>query len=120
MLRMAQVERIHSDKNPPRFHFIPEWAAKRSMRQTDIVAAFPADMNVNKSTVNRWFKGAMPKPFHLVGLAEIFETEISALFRHPDDDWIARFFQERSDAERDHAIEVLKVLFKQSKTGTDD
>jgi transcriptional regulator with XRE-family HTH domain len=109
MLRMTQ---IHSGKTPHRIHYIPEWAAKRNMRQADVVRAFPAEMNVNKSTVSRWFNGTVPEPQHLVGLAEIFKTEVSALFRHPDDDWIAKFF-------RDQAIEVLKAMFRNSRgTGT--
>lgn len=120
MLRMTQVTSIHSGKTPQRIHFIPEWAAKREMRQADIVKAFPPDMNVNKSTVSRWFKGSLPEAHHLAGLAAIFETEVSSLFRDPDDDWITKFFRERSEAERDQAIDVLKALFKNSsRTGTE-
>jgi succinate dehydrogenase flavin-adding protein (antitoxin of CptAB toxin-antitoxin module) len=120
MLRMTQVTRIHVDKSPAsRLHFIPEWAAHRGMRQADIVAAFPPDVAVDKSTVNRWFKGSMPKDKHLLVLAAIFETEPNSLFQHPDNDWLARFFSQRSEAERDQAIEVLKAMFRNLRTGTD-
>jgi transcriptional regulator with XRE-family HTH domain len=118
MLRMTQVHRIHADKTPQRYHYIPEWAAKRNMRQKDIVAAFPLEMSVDKGTVSRWFNGSLPKAHHLEALATIFQVEVNSLFRHPDDDWIAQLFRDRSEADRDKAIAVLKALFP-PRTGTD-
>lgn len=118
MLRMAQSAQTNEKDTGTRIHYIPEWATLRSMRQADIVKAFPADMNVNKSTVSRWFKGSLPEKRHLEGLGEIFGIEPASLFRHPDDDWIAKFFRERTEAERDRAIEVLKAMFRNSHTGT--
>ena len=92
MLHMTQVTKIHSQKRPVRFHFIDEWSAKRGLRQVDLVRELPVD----KSTVSRWFAGSLPKEEHLAALAELFQIEVSALFRHPDDDWIARLLQGRS------------------------
>lgn len=117
-LRMSQVHRIHADKSPPRYHFIPEWAAKRNMRQKDILAAFPVEMSIDKGTVSRWFNGSLPKPHHLEALAAIFQTEVASLFRDPDDDWIAQLFRDRSKAEREQAIAVLEAMFGK-RTGTD-
>lgn len=106
---MARPTRIHKDKFPIRFHYIPEWAARRKLKQADIVRELASD--VNKSTVSRWFSGVVPAEAHLIALTELFAAgEPAALFRHPDDDWIARFFRDRSPAERDRALRLLKAI----------
>lgn len=76
-----------------RFHYIPEWAAHRSMRQSDIMRA----LGVDKSTVFRWFEGTIPAEKHLIALSSVFNCEIESLFRHPDDDWLVRFFRDQTD-----------------------
>lgn len=93
---MPPIDRIHTDKNPPRKHFIPEWAEFRGLKQKDIVAALDAD----KSTVARWFNGQMPQDKWLRPLAALLATNINGLYRHPDDDWIARMFDGRSQDEK--------------------
>jgi len=105
---MSNVTIIHQSKTPPRIHFIPEWAERRNLKQADIVALTGAD----KGLVSRWFKGVLPKQNYLDMLASIFEIDVASLFRHPDDDWLAQFFRDRTEAERDKAIEMLKVMFE--------
>jgi transcriptional regulator with XRE-family HTH domain len=89
-------------------HYVPEWARHRRVRQTDIARA----LNVDKSTVSRWFDGALPAEIHLIALAGYLEAEEpAALFRHPDDDWLARLLRGRSDTERQRAIKMIQVMF---------
>lgn len=113
---MSNTVKIHAGKTPHRIHFIVEWAEKRNLRQADIVRETGAD----KSLVSRWFKGTVPTPDYLEKLAALFDTEPSGIFRHPDDDWLARFFRDKSEEQRDRAIEMLKLMFQDQKTGTHD
>ena len=114
-LRMTQLTRIHADKTPIRLHYIAEWAAKRGMRQADIVRK----TGVDKSTVSRWFKGTLPSEDHLIGLKELFALdEVASLFRDPDDDWLTRLFRNRSDEERQRIMKVIELSFP-PRTGTD-
>ncbi|MBD9372090.1 helix-turn-helix transcriptional regulator [Rhizobium sp. ARZ01] len=114
---MSNIETIHATKTPTRIHFIVEWAEKRNLSQADIVREIGAD----KGLVSRWFKGIVPKTDYLERLAALFDTDVHGLFRHPDEDWLARFFAGKSNEQREQAIEMLKVLFKDlGKTGTDN
>lgn len=104
---MSNTVEIHTDKTPVRIHFIAEWADRRRMKQKDIVREIGAD----KGLVSRWFNGTLPKPEYLEALRQLFELEdINALFRHPDDDWMARLFRERSEKDRRDAIEILNIF----------
>lgn len=114
---MSNITQIHGDKTPIRIHFIPEWAEKRNLSQADVAREVEAD----KSLVSRWFSGIVPRSEYLERLAALFGTDVHGLFRHPDEDWLARFLRDKSEAQREQAIEMLKVLFKDmGKTGTDN
>lgn len=105
---MARPVRIHRGKQPVRFHYIPEWARHRHVSQADIARA----LRVDKSTVSRWFDGAVPVNAHLIALAGFLAAEEpAALFLHPDDDWITRFFKRRSEADRKRARAALELIF---------
>jgi transcriptional regulator with XRE-family HTH domain len=112
---MSNPTHIHGEKTPVRIHFIVEWAEKRNLKQADIVREIGAD----KGLVSRWFDGTVPKPDYLEKLAALFGTTIHGIFRHPDDDWLAHFFRDRSDQQREKAIQMLKLWFDENKTGTD-
>lgn len=113
---MNNTIKIHAGKTPTRVHFIAEWAEKRGLKQVDIVNEIGAD----KGLVSRWFKGTVPKPEYLEKLRELFHADdISSLFRHPDDDWIARMFNGKTEEQREKAIQMLRLLFNDQKTGTD-
>lgn len=111
---MSNTTRIHTDKDPVRIHFIVEWAEKRHLKQADIVREIGAD----KSLVSRWFDGTVPKNEYLEKLAALFETDIHGLFRHPDDDWLTKFFHDKTEEQREKAIAMLKLFFDQNQTGT--
>jgi transcriptional regulator with XRE-family HTH domain len=109
---MSNVTKIHADKTPTRIHFIPEWAEKRHLAQADIVR----EIGVDKGLVSRWYKGTLPKPDYLERLAALFSTDVSGLFRHPDDDWLAKYFVDKSEEQREKAIRMLKLLFNDEKS----
>jgi transcriptional regulator with XRE-family HTH domain len=105
---MGRPTKIHHGKQPHRLHYIIEWAERRGRKQADIVRG----LDVDKSTVSRWFDGTIPSDTHLIALADYLEAgEPAALFRHPDDDWLARFFRERSQDEASRMRAMLEAAF---------
>lgn len=112
---MSNVDKIHSRKTPHRIHFIPEWAEKRNLRQADIVR----ELNAEKGLVSKWFRGTLPKVEYLEKLADLMATDVPGLFRHPDDDWLSQFFRDKTEEQKEQAIDMLKIFFKHTKTGTD-
>jgi transcriptional regulator with XRE-family HTH domain len=109
------VTRIHKSKQPRRPHFIAEWAAKRNLSPTDLAREIGAD----KSVISRWYSGTSPSVEYQEKLAALFGCEPEAIFRHPDDDWIARFFRDRSLDELKRMQQMLEAAFPR-KTGTKD
>ena len=109
LLRMAQLVHIHQGKTPVRYHYIPEWAERRQRRQAD----FAVDLGVDKGTVSRWFKGTIPMPKYLKKVIAYLQLEDdpTALFRHPDDDWMARLLKGRAEAEKERMRAVLEAAF---------
>ena len=104
------VVRIHAGKQPRRPHFLEEWAKKYGLKtQVELAEALGAD----KSIVSRWFNGASPSVEYQLKLAALFQIEDGpeALFRHPDDDWLAKFFKGRSQEERERIKQTLEVAF---------
>lgn len=111
---MNEITRIHRDKQPRRPHFIPEWAERRDLTQADLARELGAD----KSVVSRWFNGTTPGIEWQKQLADLFHCEPESLFRHPDDDWLSRFFQNRSREEVERIKTMLEAAFPHKKTGT--
>jgi transcriptional regulator with XRE-family HTH domain len=110
---MARVSKIFGTRNPTRIHFLAEWAERRGMIQADIAR----ELGVDKGTVSRWFDGFLPKEQTIPLLAEILSIEPSALFRHPDDDWIARIVSGRNDDEKQRIIAMIDAAFPRRMTG---
>lgn len=105
---MNQVTRIHPSKQPRRPHYIKEWAEHRGFKSQ---AALAAILNIDKSVVSRWYNGGSPGADHQEKLAALFDCEPEALFRHPDDDWFAKFFRDRSEEELERMKTVLEASF---------
>lgn len=85
------------------------------MTQADLVRA----TGIDKGTVSRWFNEdnqSSPQFATQQILAELFHTEPDALFRHPDDDWLAQFFIGRKREEIERIKATLETAFP--KTGT--
>lgn len=105
---MARISRIHADKTPPRRHFIPEWVEARGLKQADLTRL----LDVDKSVVSRWFSGNIPSEKYLEPLAAALKLDDALqLFRHPDDDWLARFFNARSQDERERIKNMLEAAY---------
>lgn len=106
------IPQIHKGKTPIRRHYLVEWAAKFDMKQADVARATGAD----KGLVSKWFKGVLPGEAYLEQLAALFHTERDALFRHPDEDWLAKFFRDRlhGEEERKRALRILNEAFPKS------
>lgn len=96
-----------------RRHYIAEWAELRGKKQADIVRA----LGVEKSVVYRWFAdGVIPTEKYLQPLAEFLDAgEVISLFRHPDDDWLAKMFRDKTDEQKEAAIQMLKLFFSQNE-----
>lgn len=97
-------------KQPNRPHFIPEWAERRKLKQADIARALDAD----KSVVSRWFNGATPSEDYQHRLADLLIGDADSpesLFRHPDDDWIVKFFRDRPAEEVERIKATLEAAF---------
>jgi hypothetical protein len=105
---MSDVDRIYTNRQPRRPHYVAVWADVRNMRQVDIAEQLGAD----KSLVSRWFSGSTPSVHWQERLAALFHLDSpDALFRHPDEDWMARFLRGRSREEMDRIRQVLEVTF---------
>lgn len=104
------MSNIHSEDPHKRRHFIPEWSEKCGKKQADIVR----DLGIEKSTVYRWFaEGVIPTEKHLKPLAEYLQVdEVVALFRHPDDDWVAKMFRNKTEEQKEAAVQMLKLFFQ--------
>lgn len=113
---MSNVTQIYPMKQGRRPHFIREWAEKRGKEQVDIVRETGAD----KSQVSRWFSAEKPQTpgkKWIEILAAYFSTEPDALFRHPDEDWFAKFFADRNAAEVAQMKATLEAAFPRKKSG---
>lgn len=110
---MADITKIHPSKQPRRPHFVPEWTERKGLSQAELGREIGAD----KSVVSRWFSGSTPSEEWQTKLAAFFEIEREALFRHPDDDWIRRFFEGRARDEIERAKKMLEMAFPREKRG---
>lgn len=110
-MTMSDITTIHKSKQPRRPHFIPEWAEARNLTQADLAREIEAD----KSVVSRWFNGTTPGVEWQQKLAALFQCEPESLFRHPDDDWMSRFFQDRSRDELERMKTMLEAAFPRER-----
>lgn len=108
---MPKVERIHKGKQPNRPHHIQDWAELRGFKKQSELAK---ELGADKSLVSRWYDGTSPAQDWQRKLAALFfdnPEETESLFRHPDDDWIARFLRGRSREEVERAKRMLEAAF---------
>lgn len=113
-MRQRPVAQIYRNRQPRRPHYIPEWAEARGLTQADLARELDAD----KSVISRWFSGTTPSVEWQEKLAALFGVVPEALFRHPDDDWIARFLRGRDPEEVDRIKRTLESAFPPPKTGS--
>jgi transcriptional regulator with XRE-family HTH domain len=77
------------------------------MKQADLAR----ELGVDKSVVSRWYHGTSPGTEWQAKLAALFHCEEESLFRHPDDDWMARFFRNRKREEIERMKQMLELAF---------
>lgn len=105
---MTDLPTIHPSKQPRRPHYIEAWAQARGYNtQAELAEA----LNADKGVVSRWYSGTSPGAQWQERLAALFECEPESLFRHPDDDWLARFLRGRSRDEMKRIKQTLEAAF---------
>ena len=121
---MSDIPRIHASKQPVRRHYLAEWLEVRRMKPMDLLEALndPDRLSdlafIDKSQVYRWLKGQMPQPAQQVRIAKALEMEPDELLRPPVDDWLAKFFADRTEEEKERARRMLEAAFPlRRKTG---
>jgi transcriptional regulator with XRE-family HTH domain len=109
---MGSVTKLNRTKQLRRPHHIVDWAEKRALTQAEIANEIGAD----KSVVSRWFGGATPSEEYQEKLAALFGADDpEAIFRHPDDDWLRRFFEGLDQDEIDRAKRMLEAAFPKKR-----
>ena len=108
------MSRIHKNKQPIRRHFIAEWMEAHGLKPADLIE----QLNVDKSQVYRWLKGQLPQPDMQERIAALFKVAPEALLRHPDDDWLSRFFQDRSAEDRARIKQAMELAWPLEKSGS--
>ena len=96
-----------STKQPDRPQFIREWAEARGWTQAELARQVGAD----KSVVTRWYAGSSPSSAYQKRLAKLFGCEPDSLFRHPAEDWLAKFLRGRSLEEIERIKATLEAAF---------
>lgn len=117
------ITRIHQSKQPIRRHFLNEWLASKGLKPADLVEMLndpdrSMDLEeIGKSQVYRWLGGQLPQPATQLRLADALGIEPEALLRHPDDDWVARFMDGRSQDEINRIKATLENAFPKKDAG---
>jgi len=101
------VTTIHKGKQPRRPHFLREWMDLRGVKPVELAKQIGAD----KSLISRWLDGATPGTEYQEKLAAYFHCEPDSIFRHPDDDWLSRFFRNRNADEVARMKALLEAAF---------
>lgn len=104
---MAKPTQIYPNRQPRRPHHIKDWADARGLTQADLSRELGAD----KSLISRWFAGTTPGVHNQERLAALFQTDPESLFRHPDDDWVTKFFADRERDEVERIKSTLETAF---------
>lgn len=108
---MAQIEKIHAKKTPKRPHFIAEWMEKRGVIAADVVR----DIGVDKGTISRWLDGTCPNEEWQIKLGAYFSCGRDGIFRHPDEDWMKRFLENRPAEEVERIKQAMEISFPKAK-----
>lgn len=125
MLPMAKLSRIHQNKQPIRRHFLNEWLAAKDLKPADLVDLLndpdrPMELEeIGKSQVYRWLGGQLPQSATQQRIADALGIgdRPEALLRHPDDDWVAKFMDGRSQDEIRRIKTTLETAFPKKDAG---
>lgn len=95
-----------------RRHFLAEWLGAKGLKPADFLRLLNADPTlpeINKTQVYRWIEGQTPQPAMQKRIAATLKIEPGALMRNPDAEWLADFFEGRTDEERARIKQVLEL-----------
>lgn len=82
------------------------------MELVDLLNEPESEEPIDRRQVYRWLKGSIPRETTLVRIAAALALESSEdLFKHPDEEWLARFMRGRSDDERERIKATLVTAF---------
>lgn len=123
---MATVSKIHGNKRPIRRHYLAEWLEARGLKAMDLVELLNDPersseySEIDKTQVYRWLRGQMPQPAMQVRIAAAlgFEDDPDKLLQDPTLDWLSDFFRDKTEEQKEKAIQMLKLMFSEDKTGT--
>lgn len=93
-----------------------EWMERRQITQAELHRATGAD----KGQISRWLQGAAPSQEWHDKLREFFQAGREGIFRHPDDDWLSRFFEGRQRDEIERIKATLEAAFPRKKAASGD
>lgn len=108
---------IHQKRQPRRPHYLRDWVERREF---DTDAAFAEAIGADKSVVSRWLDEDNPSTpgrewVQKLGIFFGDEEDPADIFRHPDDDWIAKFFRDRKPDEIEHIKKSMETTFPPQK-----
>lgn len=103
----SQFTAIHASKQPRRPHYIADWMERRNIKPIELAREIGAD----KGLVSRWLDGTSPGKDWQEKLGEFFGCGPAGIFRHPDEDWMKRFFEGRRQDEVERIKQTLETAF---------
>ena len=74
-------------------------------------------MGADKSIISRWYAGATPGEEWQTKLADLFGYDREGLFRHPDEEWLTKFFRNRSANDVQRMKTMLEAAFPPKSNG---
>lgn len=113
-VKLVSADKIHPSKQPRRPHYLSEWMERRNLT----AAEFSREIGADKGLVSRWLDGASPGQEWQDKLKEFFGTGREGIFRHPDDDWLSRFFEGRKRDEIERIKQTLETAFPRRQSNS--
>lgn len=109
----APLDAIYPTRQPRRPHYLRDWIERRNFKND---AEFAKEVGADKGQVSRWLdetRPSTPSRDWQIKLGIFFggEDDPADIFRHPDDDWIAKFFRDRKPDEIEHIKKSMETTF---------
>lgn len=72
---------------------------------------------LDKTQVYRWLRGVLPHPEMQRRIEGVLNLDENGLLRHPDQDWLARFFEGRSREETERIKKAMELSWPKKSMG---
>lgn len=109
----SQITSIHASRQPRRPHFIAEWMERRRLTAAEL----SREIGASESVISRWLHGGSPGAEWQQKLGALFGCGPDGIFRHPDEDWLKRFFEGRKADEIARIKATLEAAFPKASNG---